>query len=166
MAIAENSDTVVVRFRTFDLYDSVVLENARWLAEEKTLFFHQSTPTIRLAYTKRYVHKNVDLIRQKRYEFKQSIIQEGGDCNEVYVVQSGTLILTKKTKVLGKVYNIQYAVIGPGEMFNEQAIFNTQKNLEVEQLFKIRQAEIRQQVQKKAEEKKDEEDEPSPYTEE
>ena len=54
--------------------------------------------------------------------------------------------MTKKTKVLGKVYNIQYAVIGPGEMFNEQAIFNTQKNLEVEQLFKIRQAEIRQQV--------------------
>ena len=74
MAIADNSDTVVVRFRTFDLYDTVVLENARWLAEEKTAFFHQSTPTIRLAYTKRYVHKNVDLIRQQRYEFKQPII--------------------------------------------------------------------------------------------
>ena len=119
VATAENSDTVLMRFKMFEVYDAVVLENKRWTQEEKTIFFHQNTPTIRLFYTKRFVNKNVDFIKQKRFVFKQPILQEGSDSEDLYVVQEGTLILTKRTKVLGKFYNIQYAVIGEGEMFNE-----------------------------------------------
>ncbi len=48
VAIDEKSDTVLIRFKSRTLYETVVVDNRKWSLENKSLFFHASIPCLNI----------------------------------------------------------------------------------------------------------------------
>ena len=53
-------------------------------------------------------------MRQFIYEYKQLIMEELDDSEDLCIVQEGFCQIKKKTKVQGNTYNMPFAILGEG----------------------------------------------------
>ena len=104
--------------------------------EVRSNLFHKSVPGLDYWYSRRYVFKRAEVFDQMKFKYKQTIIPEGFTEGKMYLVVEGNCLLKRLTQVKGATYNIPYAMLDRGQLFNEQALMAYWHNAELEQRIK------------------------------